>query len=123
MTTMDLLILLGGTLFLVVVSALLVGWRQSAVQDVVRQDSSADLGRLADPVDGRMLAVRGKLLWLLVQRGSQSPPPGLDSVAPQVISEARSLLARRRKIEAIRLVRERTGWGLKESKDFVDGLH
>lgn len=32
------------------------------------------------------------------------------------------LVARGNKIGAIKLVRERTGWGLKEAKDYVDAL-
>ncbi len=123
MTPTDLLILLGGALLLAVVAALLVDWRRSAVQDVVRPDSSAGPDRSAEPIDARMPGVRGNLLWLLVQRGEQSPRAGADTVAPEVVSEARALLARRRKIEAIKLVREHTGRGFKESRDFVDGLH
>ena len=36
--------------------------------------------------------------------------------------EARELLARGRKIEAVKKVRELTGMSLKEAKDFVDSL-
>jgi ribosomal protein L7/L12 len=36
--------------------------------------------------------------------------------------EVRELLARGRKIEAIKKVRELTDWGLKEAKDFVDSI-
>jgi ribosomal protein L7/L12 len=36
--------------------------------------------------------------------------------------EVRDLLARGRKIEAIKKVRSLTGWGLKEAKDFVDSV-
>ncbi len=36
--------------------------------------------------------------------------------------EARELLAQGKKIQAVKLVREQTGWGLKQSKDFVDSL-
>ena len=32
------------------------------------------------------------------------------------------LLSRNRKIEAVKEVREHTGWGLKESKDYVDAI-
>ncbi len=37
-------------------------------------------------------------------------------------AEVRLLLLKKRKIEAVKKVREMTGWGLKESKDFVDNL-
>jgi hypothetical protein len=36
------------------------------------------------------------------------------------LAEVETLLARRRKIEAIKLVRERTGMGLKDAKEFVE---
>ncbi len=38
------------------------------------------------------------------------------------VEEARKLVAAGRKIEAIKLVRERTGLGLKEAKDYVERL-
>lgn len=37
-------------------------------------------------------------------------------------AEVRALVQQRRKIEAIKLVRERTGIGLKEAKDCVEAL-
>ncbi len=36
--------------------------------------------------------------------------------------EVRELLAQGKKIQAIKLVRNQTGWGLKQAKDFVDSL-
>ena len=42
--------------------------------------------------------------------------PGLD------MTEVERLTRAGQKINAIKLVREKTGWGLKESKDFVDAL-
>ncbi len=55
----------------------------------------------------------------------QSAPPAAK--APPVddsdlAGTVRALLAAGKKIEAVKLVRERTGLGLKEAKDFVDGL-
>jgi hypothetical protein len=44
-----------------------------------------------------------------------TPDPALDA-------EVATLLRARRKIEAIKLVRQRTGIGLKEAKDRVDAL-
>ncbi|HEU5086057.1 MAG TPA: ribosomal protein L7/L12 [Roseiflexaceae bacterium] len=56
-------------------------------------------------------------------------PPLPAPVAPEapvsagsMDDEARALLAKGQKIVAIKLVRERTGWGLKEAKDYVDEL-
>lgn len=49
------------------------------------------------------------------------PPAGADSdVAPDLAAEVDELLARNQKIAAIKLVRERTGMGLKEAKDWVE---
>lgn len=122
MTPTDLLILLGGALLLALIAALLLNWRRDAVQDVIRTNTPAVPARLESAVDPRMSEVRGNLLWLLEQQAGQPPRAGAVPVAPEVVAEARALLARRRKIEAIKLVREDTGWGLKESKDFVDEL-
>lgn len=42
------------------------------------------------------------------------------NAAPNWVLEARDLLSQGRKIEAIKHVREATGWGLKEAKDYVE---
>ncbi len=44
------------------------------------------------------------------------------SVPSSVMVEARALLSERKTIAAVRLVRSHTGWGLKESKEFVDSI-
>ena len=36
--------------------------------------------------------------------------------------QLRALVAQGRKVEAVKRVREATGWGLKQSKDYVDSL-
>jgi hypothetical protein len=43
-----------------------------------------------------------------------------ESVYPNWYIEARNLCFQDRRIAAIKLIRENTGWGLKESKDYVD---
>lgn len=48
--------------------------------------------------------------------------PARITLAPDVMQQVAELLAQRRKIEAIKLVREATGLGLKEAKDFVESL-
>ncbi len=62
---------------------------------------------------------------------SGSPPPMLPNpraLAPtqpdlaQGEPELRALLAQGQKIEAIKRVRQMTGWGLNEAKDYVDRL-
>ncbi|PRC50481.1 hypothetical protein C6A85_69195 [Mycobacterium sp. ITM-2017-0098] len=55
----------------------------------------------------------------------QSPPPTApvyDSSGPAVSAEVRQLALEGKKIQAIKVLREQTGLGLKESKDIVDRL-
>jgi ribosomal protein L7/L12 len=49
-----------------------------------------------------------------------SPPAAPDPA--QLEPEVRSLLVDGQKIAAIKYVRERTGWGLQEAKDYVERL-
>lgn len=51
-------------------------------------------------------------------------PPLTAPVAPSaaLAEQVRGLLAQNQKIVAIKLVRETTGWSLRESKDYVDQL-
>jgi len=49
-------------------------------------------------------------------------PTSQTEIPADVMRKVQDLLARRQKIEAIKVVREVTNWGLKEAKDFVDGL-
>ncbi|MDY7076212.1 MAG: hypothetical protein SXV54_04725 [Chloroflexota bacterium] len=48
--------------------------------------------------------------------------PGSQELPPQIVSQVRDLLARDRKVEAVKLVRILTNWGLRDSKDCVDSL-
>lgn len=46
-----------------------------------------------------------------------------ERMAPDDLQQAARILVQQgNKIAAIKLVREQTGWGLKEAKDYVDGL-
>jgi len=49
-----------------------------------------------------------------------SPPATGGELDPDDLAEVRALLGANQKIAAIKLVRERTGMGLKEAKDFVE---
>lgn len=49
-----------------------------------------------------------------------SPRP--NGLSPDVAQQVQSLIAANRKIDAIKLVRESTGLGLKEAKDYVETL-
>lgn len=48
------------------------------------------------------------------------PNPAIDLGEMNVA--ARTLISQGKKIDAIKLVRELTGWGLKEAKDYVESL-
>jgi ribosomal protein L7/L12 len=81
---------------------------------LVRERSNVGLKEAKAYVDG-------------LERGEAPPPPSarpvtLDDVPPGLVEEAGTLLARGQKIEAIKLVREHTGMGLKAAKDWVDRL-
>jgi ribosomal protein L7/L12 len=51
-----------------------------------------------------------------------SATPPAPSAAGDLNGQILALLAKNQKIQAIKLVREQTGWGLKEAKDYVDAL-
>lgn len=48
--------------------------------------------------------------------------PALAALTPEIEDRIRQLLGARKKIEAIKLVRETTGMGLKQSKEYVERL-
>jgi hypothetical protein len=54
--------------------------------------------------------------------GTLPEPATPRSVPPEVETKARALLERDQKIHAIKIVREATGMGLKEAKDWVEAL-
>jgi ribosomal protein L7/L12 len=85
------------------------------------------------------IVVGAVLLVLLFRRGDRARRIGLDqqhtttprqrmersgaALSDADADEMLDLLRRGRKIEAIKLVRERTGLGLKEAKEFVEHQH
>ncbi len=80
-------------------------------------------GRSVDPLMGG----RPSQSLRPVKQAARSPaapivlrPP--VTLSPAVEAEARALMADGRKIEAIKLVRDATGAGLKESKDLAESL-
>ena len=46
----------------------------------------------------------------------------MGAIDEELEQAARALVGRGRKIEAVKLVRERTGCGLKDAKDYVESL-
>jgi large subunit ribosomal protein L7/L12 len=85
---------------------------------------------MIDPVSFMLGLVVGVVLmiWIAARRGRSArsdlrgPPAQLPELTGDVRSAALKLRAEGKTIEAIRLVRERTGIGLKEAKDAVDGM-
>lgn len=83
---------------------------------LVREATGMGLAEAKRFVDG--LAVEGVPSAL-----SPTPSPSAgDPAALAADPEVRALLARGNKIAAIKRVRELTGWGLKEAKEFVERL-
>ncbi len=73
------------------------------------------------------LLIAAFLRWRRTQRrtDSLSTPPHFASsasISPELRTQIRQLKAAGKVIEAIKLARARTGLGLKEAKDLVDGL-
>lgn len=66
--------------------------------------------------DLRITSAGEAVLFYGHQPEQSSAVPGLD------MAEVQRLTRAGQKINAIKLVREKTGWGLKESKDYVDAL-
>ena len=50
------------------------------------------------------------------------PTPSGDGLAVDVALQARELKLQGQSVQAVKLVRDSTGWGLREAKRFVDGL-
>lgn len=62
---------------------------------------------------------------MLAEQPASSPSQSsvaVTSVPPDEFEDVRQLARRGEKIQAIKLLREKTGWDLKKSKDFVEGI-
>jgi ribosomal protein L7/L12 len=51
-----------------------------------------------------------------------SDPPDYSVVGDEVRHRVARLLSQRKVVEAVKVVRDDTGWGLKDSRDFVNAL-
>ncbi|MGD9812593.1 MAG: ribosomal protein L7/L12 [Sphingobium sp.] len=67
---------------------------------------------------------RNELMGIDSDHFSRGVPsaPALAALTPEIEAEIRRLIGARRKIDAIKLARETTGMGLKDAKDYVEGL-
>lgn len=82
---------------------------------LVRERTSMGLKEAKDLVD----AIEGGIPSSIASLAFGSSQSGANT---DIDSEARRLVAERKKIEAVKLVRERMGLGLKEAKDYVERL-
>lgn len=89
--------------------------RSDNVDDV----DDGGLRRRVDELERRV----AQLEWALRGAGAPAEPEPVPSGGqPQVSPEVLQLALQGQKIQAIKILREQTGLGLKESKDIVDGL-
>ncbi|HMO58602.1 MAG TPA: ribosomal protein L7/L12 [Roseiflexaceae bacterium] len=129
-------ILLGAVIILIVIGAVVIYMRSRSGVTVV---SAAPHRGTEPPADVATLLARGNKIGAIklvreqtglglkeakeyvevLERG-QTPPP--ITIAGGTADTVESLLARGNKIGAIKLVREQTGLGLKEAKEYVDDL-
>ena len=110
------------------VDALVKGDTVNWVFVASRVSDLLDQGMKDDAVEwliaqGRMDAQEAKdyVDFVLTAKSTYSSPGDLEPPA-MVVSQVRDLLARDRKVEAVKLVRILTNWGLRDSKDYVDSL-
>lgn len=112
------------------VDALIKGDKSDVSLDWVSIASSVGdlvaLGRHGDAIEWvmnqtKMSAREAQDYVDFIARSARFPSDSRDLPA-QAISQVRDLLSQDRRIQAIKLVRVLTRWGLRESKDYVDSL-
>jgi len=98
-------------------TALLAAGRKIEAVKRVRELTGLGLKEAKDYVDALQQGV-------VVEAPALSPAHPLGETPPplELDAQLRLLVAEGRKIEAIKLLRERSGLGLKEAKDYVDTL-
>ncbi|RZM79305.1 hypothetical protein [Leptolyngbya iicbica] len=84
------------------------------IRDLILADRSEEAVKLLQKRKGWNLATAQKIVAQQAQRQS---PKDLD---PALIAEARQLLAENRKVSAVKLIYDRTGWSLRAAKDYVE---
>ncbi len=82
--------------------------------------SDGDLARRVEELEQRVVALERALAHAGIER--TVPRPAGEFHDGWISAEVRMLAASGKKIEAIKVLREQTGLGLKESKDAVDRL-
>lgn len=80
---------------------------------------------LRDGTPGLGLASAKQMVDRMASRASADTPemlPSASSVPLEVELQARSMKSAGQEISAIKLIRGHTSWGLREAKEYVDGL-
>jgi ribosomal protein L7/L12 len=96
---------------------------EAAMARAARESKIEAIKRLRDT--GLSLAAAKDAVDTLEKKPAAARPAGLVATlrqAQEMSDEVQKLAKKGRKIEAIKLIRERTGMGLKEAKDLVDRL-
>ena len=98
------------------------------VQDLYRQNKKLDAVKALRSATGLGLADAVRIADKLGAAGKPAATAGpagaatAGTIGPDHQDEIRSLVAAGQQIQAIKKVRELTGMGLKDAKDYVDGL-
>lgn len=93
---------------------LIAAGRKIQAIKLVRQRTGRGLKEAKDFVDA--FEAQG----VTMKPWEKAPKPMKKSVSPDVQQQVQDLVRQNQLIQAIKLVREHTGWGLKEAKDYVD---
>jgi len=84
------------------------------IRDLILANRQAEAVKILHEQKGWDLAYAQEYVTQQAQRQSSKD---LD---PEVIAEARQLLAQHRKVSAVKLIYDHTGWSLKAAKDYVE---
>ncbi len=103
------------------VRAMLVRKQKIGAVKMVRERTGWGLKEAKDYVDTiETTGLPPAVMTYSNQASSPVAPPRARQDERALDTLVRDLLAQDQKIQAVKLVRERTGWGLKEAKDYVD---
>jgi ribosomal protein L7/L12 len=91
------------------VGALLAAGKKIEAIKELREQTGMGLREAKDYVDA-------------LEATGEPPAPRTGEVSEYTLALARELMATGKKIQAVKAVRDETGWGLKQSKDFVEDL-
>lgn len=97
--------------------------RYEEIADLIRQGRKLEAIKLLRETTGIGLKeAHDEIDRLTAALGSEEPPPPAHRSSTGLSNEVAALAQQGKKIEAIKLHRERTGLGLKEARDQVEAL-